>query len=287
MEWLRQFWPYEAVAQAAQQLDQVGMDVGEVELEQSGLALLLDDGVELLLHLLDHRLDARRVDAPVRDQALERDARDLAAEGIEAGEDDRLGSVVDDQVDAGRHLERPDVASLAADDPALHLVGRQHHHRHRGLGDVVGGRPLDRHRDDPLRLAQPVLARLVFHALEHPRRLHPGVALHHPHQLFLGSLRGETADLLQTLALLDHHLAEVDALLLDLHLELVELTLALARLRLAPLDRPLLAREVVVELGDATLLLVELGALLRRYFFELAAGLRAASPWRRARSRAA
>ena len=118
-----------------------------------------------------------------------------------------------------------------------------------------------------------MLARLVLDALEQPRRLHPRVALHHPHQLFLGLLRGEAADLLQPLALLLHQLVELDALLLHLQLELVELALALAQLGLAPLDRPLLAREVVVELGDATLLLVELGALLRRHLLELAAGL--------------
>ena len=50
---------------------------------------------------------------------------DLAADRVEAGEDHRLGRVVDDQVDAGRLLEGADVAALAADDPALHLVRRQ------------------------------------------------------------------------------------------------------------------------------------------------------------------
>ena len=42
--------------------------------------------------------------------------------------------VVDDQVDAGGHLQGADVAPLAADDPPLHLVVGQRDHRHRGLG---------------------------------------------------------------------------------------------------------------------------------------------------------
>ena len=58
-------------------------------------------------------------------------ARDLAPHRIEAGEDHRLGRVVDDDVDAGDDLERADVAALAADDPALHVVARQVDDRHR------------------------------------------------------------------------------------------------------------------------------------------------------------
>ena len=49
----------------------------------------------------------------------------------------------------GRLLEGPDVAALAADDPALHLVGRQVDDRDRVLGGVVGGDALDRRDDRP------------------------------------------------------------------------------------------------------------------------------------------
>jgi hypothetical protein len=58
------------------------------------------------------------VDAPVLQQLLERHAGDLAADAVEAGEDHRVGRVVDDEVDPGEVLERADVAALAADDPA-------------------------------------------------------------------------------------------------------------------------------------------------------------------------
>jgi hypothetical protein len=42
--------------------------------------------------LLDHLLDARRVDAPVGDQLGEREPGDLAAHRVEARDGDRLGA---------------------------------------------------------------------------------------------------------------------------------------------------------------------------------------------------
>jgi len=65
------------------------------------------------------------VDTPVLDQLRERELRDLAPERVERREDDRLRRVVHDHVDAGQVLERADVAALAADDPPLHVVGRE------------------------------------------------------------------------------------------------------------------------------------------------------------------
>ena len=59
----------------------------------------------------------------------------------------------------GRLLERPDVAALAADDPALHLVGRQVDDGDRVLGGVVGGHALHRGEDDVAGLVLGLLAR--------------------------------------------------------------------------------------------------------------------------------
>ena len=110
------------------------------------------------LGLLEHLLDAGRVDAAVRDEALERDAADLAADRVEAREDDGLGRVVDDQVDAGQLLEGADVAALAADDAALHVVARDVDDRDGRLGGVVGGDALDGDADDVAGLLVGLLA---------------------------------------------------------------------------------------------------------------------------------
>jgi hypothetical protein len=112
----------------AEQPHQLGVDAVQAEVEHRLLAGLAAHLVDVLLGLLHHLLDAGRVDAAVGDQRADRQPRDLAAHRVEARDRDRLGGVVDDHVDAGGGLERADVAALAADQPALHVVGRQRHH---------------------------------------------------------------------------------------------------------------------------------------------------------------
>ena len=62
---------------------------------------------------------------PSSDELLEGEPADLAPDRVEAGQQHRLGGVVDDHVDAGDGLEGADVAAFAADDAALHLVAGQ------------------------------------------------------------------------------------------------------------------------------------------------------------------
>ena len=112
--------------------------------------------------MLDHLLDARRVDAAVGDEALEGEAGDLAAVGVVGGDEHGLGRIVDDEVHAGVQLQRPDVAALAPDDAALHVVGRQVHDRDRGLHGVVGGQALDGGGEHLLGLGVGGLARLLL-----------------------------------------------------------------------------------------------------------------------------
>ncbi len=119
--------------------------------------------------LVDDLLDAPRVDPAVGDQLGDRQPGDLAPDRVEARQDHGLRRVVDDQVDPGRLLEGPDVATLAADDPALHLVRRQVHDRDGVLGGVVRGHALDRGDDD---VAGLVLGVLAGAALDRPGDLH-------------------------------------------------------------------------------------------------------------------
>src|SRR3954453_6336729 len=125
-----------AEAQAAEKLAQFGADGAGVGVEDRLLAELGDVAVELGLCLVVGLLDPGRMDAPVLQQLLEGHAGELAADAVEPGQHDRARRVVDDEVDAGEVLERADVAPLPADDPALHVVGRQMHDRPRCLGRV-------------------------------------------------------------------------------------------------------------------------------------------------------
>ena len=78
-----------------------------------------------------------------------------------------LGRVVDDQVDARGLLQGADVAALAADDAALHLVAWQLDDRNRHLCRVVDHDPLDCRDDHVARL---VLGLFLGLALDRARQ---------------------------------------------------------------------------------------------------------------------
>ena len=87
---------------------------------------------ELRRALADPRPEVRLVDL------LTADPGDLAADRVEARQDDGLGRVVDDQVDPGSRLEGADVPALAADDAAFHLVAGNVDGAGGGLGVRAG-----------------------------------------------------------------------------------------------------------------------------------------------------
>ena len=190
-----------AVTKPAEELEDLGVDVGDAERERRGLPFLEQLLIELLTHLLDELLDAGGVDAAVLHEAFERDTRDLAADRIEAGEDDRLRRVVDDQVDAGRQLERADVASLAADDAALHVLAREVDHADRVLGHVVRRHALDRHAEDLARALVAELVRLGLDPLDDVGGVDLGLVLDPADQLALRLVRRETGDLFEAMPL--------------------------------------------------------------------------------------
>ena len=92
------------------------------------------------------------MDAAVHDQALHGDAGDLAPHRVKRADDDRLGGVVDDEVDAGSRLKGADVPALAADDAALHVVVGQVDDADGAFRHVVGGALLNGQRDNVPRL---------------------------------------------------------------------------------------------------------------------------------------
>ncbi len=137
-----------AVLEAAQELDDLrgqGRNAGVVDGLLAGLA---HHEVDLRTSLGDDLLDASGVDAAVGHELGQGQAGDLAADRVEGADDDRLGGVVDDQVDARGLLEGADVATLAADDAALHLVVGQVDGADRVLGGVVRRDALHRRDDD-------------------------------------------------------------------------------------------------------------------------------------------
>ena len=107
------------------------------------------------------------------------------------------GRVVDDELDAGRGLERADVAALAADDAALEVVARQIDHRHRRFDGVLGGAALDGVGDDLLRADGGGLARLGFEALDEVGGVAAGVGFDLLQEELAGLVGGEAGHALQ------------------------------------------------------------------------------------------
>ena len=128
-----------AVLQAADELDQVGVQAVDTQIHDSLVALALHLDLQLAAALVDGLLDAGRVDTAIGDQALEGHAGDLTAGLVKAGQGDGFRRIIDDEVAAGGGLEGADVAAFTADDAALHLVAGQRHHADGGFAGGIGG----------------------------------------------------------------------------------------------------------------------------------------------------
>ena len=262
-----------AVLHAAEQLDQLGMQTVDVRLENGALALGLDGGVDLLLSLGDHFLDAGGVDASVLNELFERDARDLAPHGIEARERDGLGRIVDDEVAAGERLDGADVASLAADDAALHLVVRQRHDRHGHLTGMIGGAALDGGGDDLAGAAVGLVLVLVLQLLDHERLLVHHVVLQAVDKEGLGLLDRVAGDLFKQLHLGLLELVDLVLLGVDRGDLLVEgIGLFVERVRLA-VERLLLLLKAALLLLQLRAALLDLALILRTALVDLFLGL--------------
>ena len=173
------------------QFDQVGGEARHAGLVRGRLAGLAHHELDLGARLRHDLLDPAGVDAPVGDELGQGHARDLAAHRVEPAEDDRLGGVVDDQVDASGLLEGADVAALTADDPALHLVVREVDDAHGVLGGVVGGHPLHRRDDDVAGLLIGLVAGLALDRAAQLHRVVLGLFAHRLEQEPLGIVRGQ------------------------------------------------------------------------------------------------
>ena len=129
--------------------------------------------------------------------------------GIETREDDRARRVVDDEIDAGRELERADVAPLAADDAPLEIVARQVHDRDGRLNRVLGAAALNRLGDVLLGAVDRGLARFGVEPLQQVRRIVTRLALDLPDQQLLRLVGGQSGDALELVLLLRDQLLRI------------------------------------------------------------------------------
>ena len=77
------------------------------------------------------------MDPPVLNEFFERDTRNLAAHGVESGEDHRFRRIIDDEINACKRLNRANISSLTSDDAPLHLIVRERNDGYCRLCDMI------------------------------------------------------------------------------------------------------------------------------------------------------
>ena len=174
----------------------------------------------------------------------------------------------------GGLLEGADVAALAADDPALHLVRRQVHDRDGVLGGVVGGHALDRGDDDVAGLVLGVLAGAALDGPGDLDRVVLGLLADGLDEDALGVLGGHARDALEGGDLLAVGAGEVLA-------GRVELALAVEELAVALLEHVAALVELLVALREAAFEAGQLGRGGRGPLPRLRAACGASRPWPR------
>ncbi len=190
------------------------------------------------------------MDPAVGDQGLDRHPGDLAADAVESRQHDRLRRVVDYHVDAGEVLERPDVAALAADDPALEVVGGQLDDRDGGLGGVRGGRALDRDREHVAGAPVGLEPRLLVDPADHPGRVGAGLVLDPGQELVPRLAGGQPGDPLQLGELTVADRLELVLQLLGMGVAIGDRLLAPAQLLQPGIDLSLAGDRALLDLGQ-------------------------------------
>ena len=203
------------------------------------------------------------MDAAILDQLRQRQLRDLAADAVERREHDCVRCVVDDEVDARQVLERTDVASFTANDPPLHVVGRELDDRDSRLCGVTRGDTLQRVGDEIARTPLRLDPRFFFELAHLPRELVADEVLGPLEQVLLRLVHGHARDSLELLEL--PLLGE-----LLLLLQLLEVDLAVNKplfspheLGQLPVDLLLLREHALLDLDRPPALLRDLGLDLR------------------------
>src|SRR5436305_2845022 len=238
------------VVQPAEQLRELRVDRPDVRLEHRLLTDLSDPVLDLRPRLVVGLLDARRMDPAVLQERLERQPSDLATDAVESGQNHRTRRVVDDEVDAGEGLERADVASLAADDPALQVVRVERHRGHGRLGGMAAGDTLLLRRQDAARLPVGVTAGRLVDLADERRAVVAKLLLELAQEDLTSLNRAQAGDPLKLGDVLLLGGLELAQLVVEVPLPALEGRLAALDLADAHVEGLLLAQQPLLDTGD-------------------------------------
>src|SRR5664279_2469769 len=145
-------------------------------------------------------------------------------------------------------LERADVASLAADDPTLHVVGRELDHGHRRLGGVACRNTLECVRDEVARAALRLRARFLLEHADAAREVMPYELLAPLEQMCLRLLETHPRDTLDLCLLPRRRLLQLVLQLPEVHLAIGEPLVLALELDELSLDVFLLRKHALLDL---------------------------------------
>ena len=205
-----------AVAQSTQGLNDLGVQIVDTGIEGSLFASLAHALLNQVGGLVIHLLDAGRVNAAVSDKVLKGHAGGLATDRIEARKHNGLGRIIDHEVDTGNLLEGADVATLAANDATLEVIGRNMHGGNGDLGGVIGGTALNRQRQDLLGGLMALGANLLLGLTDDRSGLVGNLTTNLVEKLLVSILAGQVGDALELRGLLGAKLLKLAGALLDL-----------------------------------------------------------------------
>jgi len=137
-----------AEMQAAKHSDDLKIHRRQAAADDGVLALLKDGVIHFLGDIADDFLDAGGVDAAIGDEPDHGFAGDLAANRIEAGEQDRAGGIINQDGNARGGFEGADVTPFAANDAAFDVIALEGNRGGCVFESVLSGVTLDGERDD-------------------------------------------------------------------------------------------------------------------------------------------
>ncbi len=177
------------VFHTADELYQFDVDAVDAEVDAGAFADFENLILKLLLDLGHHLLDACRVDAAVDHKLMQRQTRNLPADRVEGGKENRIRSVIHDNLHTRGGLKSPDVASFAPDYAPLDFIAFDVEHRDGILNRRLRSRPLNRVDYDSLGFLGRIQTGVVNHIIDVGLSLGPRLRLHvfHEYVLRLGS----------------------------------------------------------------------------------------------------
>src|SRR3972149_10599248 len=120
-----------------QQLHELGVNAMDPDVKNSLLPRLPDSLFYLLLRLAHNLFYPPRVDTAIGHELFQRQPGNFPTNGIMAGNDHGLRSIINDQINPRSRFQGADIASLTANNPTLHIVAGYRHDRNRSLSNKI------------------------------------------------------------------------------------------------------------------------------------------------------